>query len=107
MSTAMIAITTSNSMSVTPRRQLGSIAGICILHAVSFPIPDPGSQSVPIPNLDFANLAVAAAGCQIPAVGAERNRPDRATMSTQRRDAFSGLDVPDEHRIHIRRGQML
>src|SRR5262245_33560586 len=84
---AMIAITTSSSISVTPRRS--SIVGDGIMADSSFLV-----QSRQVPDLD---RMIAASRDQAPAIGAERHAGHEAGVAAEVADQLTGVAVPDFH----------
>src|SRR5262249_21407681 len=119
MRIAMIAITTSSSMSVKPRRR-----DVVKYRDIAAPLspdepaalepksPDLGepelwrvqlrdsltlkdfAQGLQVPNLD---RMIAASGDQAPAVGAERHAADLAQVTAEGADQLSSVAVPDFH----------
>src|SRR5262245_31331238 len=84
---AMIAITTSSSISVKPRRSL--IVGDGIMADSSFLV-----QSRQVPDLD---RMIAASRDQAPAIGAECHTGDKAGVTAEAAEQLSVVAVPDFH----------
>src|SRR5262245_18189455 len=104
MRTAMMAITTSSSISMTPcrllvvaNRNMDVPVGLCA-RAVRLPalwlVLLPFSS---VPDLDFPFAPVAAAGRQAPAIGAEGDPQDRARVAPEQRARLAGSCVPEPH----------
>src|SRR5262249_13805327 len=104
MSAAMIAITTSSSISVKPCRLLvvaaRSIAVPRRLGARALTLPTRCLLLLPVsgaPDLEFPLAPVAPAGGQAPAAGAERHPQDVDRVAPEQGDLLACPRVPEPH----------
>src|SRR5262245_49283377 len=86
ISTAMMAMTTSSSISVKPRRR--SMVGDCIMAT-------PSSFLVQLRHVPDLDRMIAASRDQEPAVGAERQTADEAGVAAEVADQLARVAVPD------------